>query len=47
MSYEILLEHNTMLQENIRRLRDENEYLKNIDAKVSYLTLFLLFIIFI
>ncbi|CAF4068628.1 unnamed protein product [Rotaria sordida] len=29
LSYEILLEHNKMLQEDIRRLRDENEYLKN------------------
>ncbi|CAF1416486.1 unnamed protein product [Rotaria sordida] len=29
LSYKILLEHNKMLQEDIRRLRDENEYLKN------------------
>ncbi|CAF1537739.1 unnamed protein product, partial [Rotaria sp. Silwood1] len=28
LSYEILLEHSKMLQEDIRCLRDENEYLK-------------------
>jgi hypothetical protein len=28
LAYEILLEHNKMLREGIKRLKDENEYFK-------------------